>query len=227
MKKYPIIILCLVICAVTCCGCDQRASDVDWTKRVNYYQTAYYCGGVTGLNVNISVGQQEETPVIDGNVGKLIPFARLTVVPLTAQYVTPEYTFELTGETGKISGKLIKEVFGSSFYVDLDKFDSIGAPTSVRVTYGETIAVDIPLADKMADKLTYDQALDIAVREYADQLSSDTSDTCVREISLRFAGDKRNVDNPYYWYVTIATSPEEYMALLIDSQSGKVITKKS
>ena len=226
MKKLLTVLLCLMIVCCICFGCSKSKNEVDWESRINYYQTAYYCGAATGLSINLSCGMKEKDYVLDGEIGPMTEFCTLTLVPLVADYVKPSYGFVLTGDKGKVEGTMIKEIFGSSYYADIDKSADIGTPSSVKIISGETLSLDIALEDKMAGKADYKAALSAAVSEYADKLSEDTPENCKREITLKFAGDRRNTQNPYYWYVSIAASVDDFLALLIDPETGKVVTKK-
>ena len=227
MKKIIAGIMCVLCACLLLVGCSKKGEKVNWNDRVNYYQTAYYGGTTTGLCAVVSCGVKEKDFVIDGEIGETVPFCTLTLIPLTAESVKPAYNYVLVGENGKAEGALIKEIFGSAYYADIEKAEELGKIKSVCVTAGEEISAEITLTDKMAEGLDYKAALEIAINECGDKLNAESADGKLPEISLRFAGDKRNSENPCYWYVTIASSVDDFMALLIDPKDGKVLTKKA
>lgn len=225
MKKISVI---LAIIVVLCCfgGCDSRTED-DLSKCVNYYQTHLYTAETENFRISLSCGMKEESYIIDNIVGDMVPFALLTLTPLSVDFFSKDYAYKLTGKDGNCEGAFTKDVFGSAFSADIADASALGDIASIIVsTDGGEYSLE--LSNRMTDKLTYLQVLDIAKTEFANELAAETAgEGFEREICIKFINDSHNSESPYYWYIAFCQSVDDYWAMLVEPTTGKVITKKT
>ena len=72
------------------------------------------------------------------------------------------------------------------------------------------------------------KVLDIAKTEFRDEIGANTTDGVLnREIVIKLIRDRRNPDSPYYWYISFIASDNSYWALLVNPETGEVVTKKN
>ena len=88
---------------------------------------------------------------------------------------------------------------------------------------------EIPLTNQLSGMLTWEQVLDVAVKEFENEIKAnlDENGKLQREICIKLIKDKRNPDSPYYWYVSFIDKTGSYWALLLEPDSGKVISRKA
>lgn len=233
MKK---IILCLMTVTMavgmifglaSCGGNEIDEPETGLQKYVSNVYESLLTGADDNFSVSLYSGRQEKLFVADGAAGELQPFVTLKVVPKSTDLLNNTYTYTITGDKGTLEGDLVKGLFGASFSADISSLDTVGTPQSVTLTHGE-LTYTVTLADVLADKLTWKQALAIAEENFANKIATENqTGNFAREIYVKIINDTSEPSSPYYWYVAFISSPADYWAILIDPVSGDVISKKS
>lgn len=228
-KNYLAIVLLIVICLVIFVACKKTDAPekTGLEKCVSTYTDGVFVGLNEDFNASFLTGEKEKLIVIDGEVGELAPFATLTVTPLSAELFNNTYTYLLKGENGEKSGELVKDVVGATFSAEVTDAKDVGKITSVIIKAEGILESEVPLQDKLDGMISWKEALAVAEKELADQINTE-SDTgnLQREIYVKLVNALGGEDAPYYYYVSFIKSPSEYWALLLDPESGEVISKK-
>lgn len=226
MKKILSVLL-LVVIALSFAACRPKNS-LDLKDYVSYYQTHLYTGSNDNFTVSVTVGSKENPFIADGKSGDVSEFATVNVVPHNLSLGNKTIGFALVTDNGEVSGELKRDPVrqGLSASVELGSLkDSVSA---IKLYYDDK-TVEIPLENRLADMLTWEEALEIAGKEFADLIKSnlDENGELKREIFIKFIRDRRNPQSPYYWYVSfVGEEGTDYWAVLIEPQSGEIITKK-
>ena len=162
--------------------------------------------------------KREKTFIADGKATDVTDFAEITVVPLKSNEFT-EIPFTLSSEGGSLSGTLKDSGFGefrSEIALDF-------VPSKVLVGE-EGKQSEIALADVLAGKLGWSDAVNIARKEFADRTATESADgDKSREVYVKLiTGDRKT----YYYYVAFIGKGVDYWAVLLDPVDGTVISKK-
>jgi hypothetical protein len=227
MKKFIVFICLLILTVSVFYGCSKEEEKDPVLKQVCFYHNNLYCGQNDIFSISLECGMKEKENIIDGKVNNLIDFTKLKVIPLNIDYFGKDYSFIISGKDGKISGTLEKDVFGTTYLKDVNNISSIGAIQDITIK-SNNIESKITLNDKINDMLKWKDVLNIAKENYNDAITTELNENSFnREIYIKFINDNKNIDSPYYWYVALIASKNDYWAMLIDPKSGTIITKKS
>lgn len=226
MKK-AISVLILLILFVSLFGCNQK-KEIDPVKnQVSFYHSSLYCGQNESFSVTIESGKKEKDLIIDGRVGAMTDFTKIRVTPLNADNFGKDYSYELIGKNGKLNGKLENDLTVSAYIKDIENISSLGVITGITIKAAD-IDSKITLTDKINDMLKWQDVLDIAKENYSQAISNELQENNFnREIFIKFVNDNKNTESPYYWYIAMIASKNDYWAMLIEPKSGTIITKKS
>ena len=220
MKKIFIavlLILTILVSAVVFCACN-KTEEPQEESNISRQVLAFYAGENENFAVSVEFLKREKQFVADGKTSDVIDLVELTVVPLKV-HDESEYAFALTNGSSTLSGRIKGNGFGE-YCQDLS-LDF--APTSITIGEGEN-AQCIELVNMLEGKLTAQDAINIAEKEFADRINPlKESGNYTREIYLKLiTGDREH----YYYYVSYIGEGVDYWALLLDPATGAVISKK-
>ncbi len=220
MKKTSLLIIAaILIVAIAACAlaaCDKKGSEEN--SDVSRFVTALHTGENSDFAVSVETGGREKTFIADGKATDVTDFAEITVIPLKSNEFT-EIPFTLSSEGGSLSGTLKDNGFGefrSEIALDF-------VPSKVLVGE-EGKQSEIALADVLAGKLGWSDAVNIARKEFADRTATESADgDKSREVYVKLiTGDRKT----YYYYVAFIGKGVDYWAVLLDPVDGTVISKK-
>lgn len=225
MKKLIIAILIITVMFIVV-ACEDIQPGLNLQDYVSYYETHLYTGETTNFAVAIVRGKREDAFLADGAVGNLVEFATMKVTPLHMDLFNKAYTYKLTGANGELTGELSKDMFGVSFSTEIDSIDTIGDLLNVTIiTTG--IEDTVELTNKLKDMLDWENVLSVAAEEFQDKIDGEiAAESFNREIHIKFINNRTDRSSPYYWYVAFITSTNDYWAILIDPETGDIISKK-
>lgn len=194
---------------------------------VSTYHDAVYVGANEEFSVSFVTGEAEKLIVIDGKVGETAPFATITVTPLSAGLFNNTYTYVLKGETGEKRGDLEKDVIGATFSAEVPSAGEIGKVLSITVVAEGIRESEVALTNRVEGCLTWREILARAEQALEAEITAE-SDTgeLPREIYVKVVGTLEGADAPQYYYVSFMKSPSDYWALLLDPETGEIISKK-
>lgn len=226
MKKVATIIIALItICILV--ACNPIGSKLKLEEKVSYFETHLYTGESGNFAVNITRGQKEDIFIADGSVGNLKNFSVLKVTPLSMDLFNKQYCYKVIGTSGELTGDLAKDMFGVSFSKEIENIDSIGDLMSVTIT-STTINEVIELNNRLKDMISWEDVLEIAGTEFKDKIATEVdAEVFNREIHIKFINNRTDRNSPYYWYIALVASKTDYWALLLDPETGEIISKKS
>ena len=208
-----VLLVASVFALVACNKNKQNAVE----SNVSRMTLGYYAGESDLFAVTVEKGKREKNFIADGKATDVEDFAEITILPLKANDYT-EIAYELKNDTSTLSGSIKKNEYGE--YVERITLDF--KPTLAVITVGEEKS-EIELASILDGALTAEDVIDIARAEFKEILDKEASEEKCREIYLKvITGDR--VD--YYYYVSFIGEGVDYLAVLIDPKTGKVVSKK-
>lgn len=225
-KTIALIIVIVIIVALT--ACNPAPSEEPLVKNISYAHTSMFSGNNECFYASLTMGIKEKVFQIDGQSANVEDYIRLTILPLTFNYFNRIYTYELKGSKGTIEGGFKKDIFGSGYAADIESLDNVGDIESLVIFLDEE-EFTIELSNRMEGKLSYLDILKIAKVELAELIEEEenSEEGFTREIIIKFINDSKNAESPYYWYIAFASSDDNYWSMLIDSETGDIITKRT
>ena len=232
MKKTLLIILTIVLTlgvALSLFGCKKgkKPNDVDISKNVSYAETHRYVGENDDFKVAVTSGVREWLFIADGKATDVINFTEITVIPLKAKMQNKTFSYVLNYEGGSVEGELKRDVVTHNFTsaVDAENFKDCIKSVVIKCDKDE---IEIPLENALNGKIDYRKVLDIAKSALKDEIGANTTDGVLnREIMIKLVRDRRAPDSPYYWYVSFIAGDSGYWALLINPETGDIVSKKN
>lgn len=229
MKKLSLTFITIILIAVFAVGfsaCNKKGSSIDLSANISYAETHKYVGEDENFKVSVTAGIREQMFIADGVATNVAEFATVSVMPQKSDLLTKEYTYALTADGGEFSGTLERDPVTHAFVASVELSNLKDSLQNLKIYY-DSNEVEIPLENKMTGKISYMQALDIAITEFRQLIDANLTDNVLpREIIVKLIRDKRNPDSPYFWYVSFIAADSNYWAILLDPVSGEVVTKK-
>ena len=220
MKRKLIILvvtIVLIIASLCCLSACNRKKSTQKGDNISRITECYYAGESEIFAVTVEKGRREKNFIADGKATDVQDFALLTITPLKTNDFE-EITYVLNGENATLEGSVKKSDYGE--YVTQITLDFV--PTSVTLTAGET-SETIALASVLDGALTPEDVIGIAREEFKDALDKEATTGKEREIYLKIiTGDRQN----YYYYVSFIGDGVDYLAVLIEPKTGKIVSKK-
>lgn len=232
MKKTFLLILTIILTlgtvfSLSACKKKNKQNEVDISKNVSYAETHRYVGENEDFKVAVTSGVREKLFIADGKATDVQNFTEITLIPLKANLQNKTYTFVLNYDGGSAEGELKRDVVTHNFtaVIDAERFkDTI---KSIVIKY-DKVESEIPLENALNGKIDYCKVLDIAKTALKDEIGANTTDGVFnREIMVKLVRDRRAPDSPYYWYISFIAGDNGYWALLINPETGDVVSKKN
>ena len=219
MKKFIAVLFTLIILVTltTLCACDLKEEPQE-DGNISREVLAFYAGENEDFAVSIDVMKREKAFIADGRTTDVVGTAELIIVPLKV-HDNGEYSFAITDGTSTLSGKIKGNQFGE--YCQEIAIDF--APTSIIIGEGDS-AQTINLVNILQGKLTSADVINIAEKEFEERiLSEKEAGEYNREIYVKLiTGDRQH----YYYYVSYIGEGVDYWALLLDPETGAIVSKK-
>ena len=219
MKKFIAVLFTLIILVAmaTLCACNLTEEPQE-ESNVSREVLAFYAGENEDFAISIDVMKKEKSFIADGRTTEVVGSAELIVVPLKV-HDNREYVFSVTDGTATLGGTIKGNQFGEySMEITLDF-----VPKSITIGEGEC-AQTISLVNILDGKLTSADVINIAEKEFEERiLSEKEAGKYNREIYVKLiTGDRQH----YYYYVSYIGEGVDYWALLLDPETGAVVSKK-
>ncbi len=213
-----IVAVLVLILAAALCACNKKPSEEEYSNMSRSVK-ALYVGESETFAVAVETGSREHNFIADGVATDVSDFAEICVIPLRVNDLT-EIGYTLLGNGASVTGTLKGNDNGefiSSLTLDF-------APLSVTLTSGEN-SVTVDLQNVIEGKLSASDAVNVAEKEFAERISSEINEkgALKREIYVKLiTGDREN----YYYYVSYIGEGMDYWAVLINPETGAVVSKK-
>lgn len=210
-------ILCITLLLVALCACNKK--DTQESKdNVSRLTQAFYAGESDLFAVTIESGRREKNFIADGVAKDVGDFTELVVIPLkTNDFKTLAYVISADDKT--LSGEIQCGVSGE--FVASIALDFV--PKTITVTAGEEKS-DIELSSVLEGKLSALDVINIAKDALKDKIDKEYEEgKAEREIYVKLITADRE---SYYYYVSFIGEGVDYWAMLIDPESGTIISRK-
>lgn len=219
-RKILLIVLAITLvfgCIASFVACNKKANENCENGMISRLTREYYAGESELFAVVVEKGEREKNFIADGKATDVQPFATIAITPLKSNDYK-EISYVLNGESATLSGKLDKSEYGEySAAITLDF-----VPTTVTVTAGDDTS-EIDLASVLDGALSAEDVINIAKAEFKETLDKEAEAGKEREIYLKIiTGDRTN----YYYYVSFIGEGVDYLAVLIEPKTGKIVSKK-
>lgn len=218
-RKILLAILAVVIIVASLSAlvaCNKKGEEKP-AEPISRITREYYAGESDLFAVVVEKGEREKNFIADGKATDVCAFATVSVTPLkTNDY--EELAYELKGETSTLTGSIARDEYGE-YKTDVT-LDFV--PKQAIITVGETKS-EIDLVSVLEGALSVGDIINIAKAEFKDTLDKEAELGKEREIYLKvITGDREN----YFYYVSFIGDGVDYLAVLIEPKTGKVVSKK-
>jgi Peptidase propeptide and YPEB domain. len=226
MKKL-ITVMLLVLSVFGFCACKKEDKSLDLKSNVSFAHTEYYSGENELFHVSVTSGIKENPYIADGVQNGTVDFLEICVVPQKTELSDKTFSYTLYYEGGEVSGELTRDNVKHAYKASVDVGDNRDKLIKLTIAYDDVIS-EIELTDRLADAISWEQALDMAKTALAAEIEGNLSDEgkLPREICVKFIRDSRNPSSDYFWYVSFVSSEGGYWAVLLEPRTGEVISKK-
>ena len=218
-RKFIAVLLTIIILVLTAvlCACNMIEEPQE-ESNISRQVLAFYAGENEDFAVSIEFLKREKNFIADGKATDVVHVAEINITPLKV-HDNNEYCFAITNGTDTLSGKIKGNQFGE-YCMDWN-LDFV--PTSITIGEGED-AQSISLVNVVDGKLTPADVVNIAEKEFAERIASAKErGQYNREIYVKLiTGDRQH----YYYYVSYIGEGVDYWALLLDPETGAVVSKK-
>ena len=203
--------------AIGLSACNKKADAQKENGNVSRTTREYYAGESELFAVVVEKGEREKNFIADGKATDVQPFAEITITPLkTNEYTEINYT--LSGENETLNGSIEKSEYGE--YTAMITLDFV--PLTATITAGEDTS-EIDLASVLEGALSVEDVINIAKEEFKETLDKEATLGKEREIYVKIiTGDREN----YYYYVSFIGDGVDYLAMLMEPKTGKIVSKK-
>ena len=221
MKKKFVFVIALCILCFAFSGCGKIDKD---TVEFSLVQKEVVSASDDNFFVSIVSGARENPFVIDGETKNNENFTTLTALPLHFDLFDKTYTFTVQGDKGSYEGKLEAQKTGSGYSADIKTTSIIGNILSVEIKDADNVYTFAPTS-KMGE-FTYMDAYEKAKETFASTLEKEKASGTKREIVVKYISDGKNDDSSFYWYVAFMKSDADFLSVLLDGKTGKIIAQR-
>lgn len=221
MKKFCVF-LCLCAMCFMFCGCQQDVKN-DLLDNLSDVRYNVFAGQNTELTANLMCGIREISYAYDGISNKKCEFGIITVsLKDKKDYENISYTL-IIGES-EIKGTLDENPYDHTFMTDIERI--IGTENSVYLTLDGIVTNMLLVCESATWQVQYADAIDIAFSCLETEITNfyQSKKLCA-EGYLKIIFDQNSTTNPFYWYFGVVGQNGESVAVIIDPQTGLIITK--
>lgn len=223
MKKISFVVLAVMMigCAMLSgCGLNVKSDVLNNLSDVRY---SVFVGQSDGVVANLMCGMRENPYSYDGKSNKKTEFGVITV--FFKNRPSEDLHYSLSVGKSSYAGVLEENPYNHSFMADIQKIvDGEGVYLKI-----EGVVDGMQLMPESKDwAVQYDKALDIAYEVLEEKLMGlYSSRRFCGECYLKIVLDQSSIDNPYYWCFMYVGQNGESGSVIIDVNSGEVLTKSN
>lgn len=229
MKKI-LCILSIVLCGVVMVGCGggSKKNETNFNNHLIEIRNNLFAGQDETLYATVCTGEREQDYALDGVVNELIPFGIVTLARLDNEALNAEqYPFTLVVNGENVTGTLEKSPYDNTYSADIEQVIADDATLTLQlVVDGTNFSQDLTNVSKDF-VVSKDRAITIACEELGDSIKNISKEEgTASEAFIKILKDYSGESNRYYWYVGIISPEGKTSGVLIDTNSGDVISKK-
>ncbi|MDD4350847.1 MAG: hypothetical protein PHP83_01485 [Clostridia bacterium] len=225
MKKkiFTLILLALITVAFGCKANNLMLQKHLIERRDNLflYNDSTYCA-------SFYTGEREEPYELDGEVNELVEFGIIIFYAHNQYKLSAEsYPFELHVNDEIFTGNLERNDSDKTYSIDIEKTAPADAVVTLKVAL-PSANFEQTLVNVSKDfVITQNQAIKIAGEELSSVLKDILKSNKNVEVIVKMLKDFSDSESTkYYWYVGIVSSDGTTAGILIDTQTGEIISKK-
>lgn len=227
MKK--IICALLLCCSLIFVGCGNSEK-----KTANYIgnhiiesRNNFYLGQDDNYYATFCSGEREEPYDLDGVVNEKVSFGIITLSRHdNTKLANDEYIFTITINGESLSGTLTKSPYDNTYSADIEKSVDDNAEISLDVNINGTAFTQNLYNESKNFKVSQQKAIEIAAKELADSLKNMSGDNKTAEAVVKILKDYSGETNRYFWYVGLVGFDGKTAGVLIDAQTGELVSVK-
>lgn len=228
MKKI-LFILSIILCGVAFVGCGgNKKAETNFNNHLIEIRNNLFAGEDETFYATVCTGTREQDYALDGVVNELVPFGIVTLARLDNEMLKlDEYPFTLVVNGENVTGCLEKSPYDNTYSADIEQVISDDAELVLQLSIdGKNFnqALTNISSGFAVDK---DSAITIAceqLKESIKDLSKEKNNAS--EAFIKILKDYSGESNRYYWYVGIISPEGKTSGVLIDTNSGEIISKK-
>ncbi len=217
-KNIAILMIILILSALAIFYACNKVEEPKKESNISRQVLSFYAGENDDFAVTLEFLEKEKPFMADGVTKEVVSTVQLVILPLKV-HGTDQYSFALKNQESTYSGTVKGNQFGE-YAIDLT-IDFV--PTSIAIGEGDN-ACNIDFVNVLQGKLTSKDVINIAESEFAERIAQcKESGEYHREIYVKLiTGDREH----YYYYVSYIGEGVDYWALLINPDTGAVVSKK-
>lgn len=228
MKKF-ICVLSIAICGILFVGCGgNKKAETNFNNHlIEIRNNLFACEDGT-YYATVCTGEREKDYALDGVVNELVPFGIITLARLDNEMLKlDEYAFTLVVNGENITGSLEKSPYDNTYSADIEQVIADDAEISLQVVV-DGANFNQNLTNISSNFVVgKDRAITIACDELKDSIKNLSKDkNSSSEAFIKILKDYSGESNRYYWYVGIISPEGKTSGVLIDTNSGDIISKK-
>lgn len=228
MKK--IICTLLVCCALVLVGCgsaEKKTADYIGDHIIEV-RNNIYMGQDDTMYATFCSGEREEPYDLDGVVNEKVPFGIITLSRHdNCKLSNDEYMFTIIINGESSSGTLTKSPYDNTYSADIEKAVDDNAEISLEVDINGKVFSQTLYNESKDFAINQSKAIEIAASELSSALEDmQTSDRKTAEAMIKILKDYSGETNRYFWYVGLIGADGKTAGVLIDAQTGEVVSVK-
>ena len=227
MKKF----VCglVLLCALVFVGCNSNKKSVDMINdHIIEVRNNIYMGSDEKYYATFCSGERENPYELDGVVNEMVPFGIVTFSRNdNAKLTNDEYMFTITINGEATSGTLSKSPFDNTYSADIEKAVDDDAEISLEININGTSFSQTLFNESKNFGVSQQRAIEIAGKELSSTLSEMKSGGGkTAEAMIKILKDYSGETNRYFWYVGVVGADGKTAGILIDANSGEVVSLK-
>ena len=228
MKKI-LFVLSILLCVVAFVGCgSSKKNETNFNNHLIEIRNNLFAGEDGIYYATVCTGEREQDYALDGVVNKLVPFGIITIARFdNERFNQDEYSFTLVINGENITGSLEKSPYDNTYSADIEQVIADDAEIGLQVVVDGT-NFNQTLSNVSSNfGVDKDKAISITCDELKDSIKSLSKEKgSLSEAFIKILKDYSGESNRYYWYVGIISPDGKTSGVLIDADSGAIISKK-
>ena len=229
MKKFLIATLSIIIGTTGLIGLLQPTQTQLAIRNLSEVRYNLFQGKNENFNATFMTGEREEPYILNGVADNLVDFGVITVNFLTdTSSLMGAPTYKLTIGEEFYEGNLEQDPYKKNYVADI----GVKVPDNSQVyllvewdTLYQTVKLDPISVDW---QVNWEQALDIAVKKIGEQQFNNLikEGKLLAEVQVQIIADLSGTIGDYYWYVNIYGKNGSILSLVIDPNTGTVVSER-
>ena len=219
MKKTILLAGLACVCLVFV-GCGKS---IESQIKTNLSDVRYnvFVGKNNEINVSLMSGMREMPYNFDGISNKKCEFGIITLTSQKTKLINSNFTLKVDG--AEINGTLEENPYNHSFMTDIEKI--IDCKSTVYISIENIVENMILTCESKEWQVQYDDALKIGTEALLEKAKMFVEGNELQaESYLKIIFDQSSNDSPYYWYFGITGKNGETIAVIIDVNTGEIVT---